>query len=348
MCGRGLASGQAVFLLLEDDLLPASDDVTLIRRRLRRAAHDLADREAQGARTGRGEGAGRGGSAQEGAPDIVYLEFCYESCKPSRPGQRGGAWRDDVPGRSEGVGQGLGARGGGEGGGGKEGYTPARYPSCTAAVLYSRGGAQRILEAARPIFDAYDQMLPRLIADGTVRAAVATPPLFYQDGYWGSDAGLIDPHNVLGDMGSRLPGEEREQGGGVARGHATKHVLRHHVLKPSCASMRPAMRYLQTYFLLGRREHDAEGQHPRLHLKDFSDFVATLAGTATAAALDTHAGARASTAAADDAAEQGAGRGLTALVRLEVYLQSMHDSIYDEAAVSRRFTVLLGQLLLWW
>lgn len=340
-----------MFLLLEDDLLPASDNVTLMRRRLRRAAHDLTEWEAQGVRAGREE------NAEEGPPDLVYLEFCYESCKPSRPGRSRGGWGFNVDGGREGEGEEW------EGGRGKLGYTPARYPSCTAAVLYSRRGAQRILEAARPVFDAYDQMLPRLIADGTVRAALATPPLFYQDGLWApepSSPRASRPSGAEQEWEDRVR-EEEEEGGGVrkrgdgmsrcASRHATKHVMRHHVLKPSCAIMRPAMLYLQNYFLIGQREYDAEGQHPSLHLKDFFDFVTTFAGTAAAAALDSdsqsHSSSLSHSAADDDPADQGDGRVLmSASVRLEVYMQSIHDSIYDEEEVSRGFTVHLGQL--WW
>jgi len=94
--------------------------------------------------------------------DMLYLEYCYEKCvNVSRV--------DDLIGW-------------------------AKAPVCTGGIIYTRAGASRVLELCLPISDGIDGMLPALIEQGRLKALAATPPLLYQDGFFGTDAGRI--HNA--------------------------------------------------------------------------------------------------------------------------------------------------------
>jgi len=89
--------------------------------------------------------------------DLVFLEYCFESCAnlryhPQFP-RLAKAWR----------------------------------PSCSAAILFTVKGAQRVAQHCFPIFDVIDRMYPSLIRKGWLEAYVLSPPAFYQDNYFVSN-----------------------------------------------------------------------------------------------------------------------------------------------------------------
>eukprot|EP00277_Geminigera_cryophila_P029229 CAMPEP_0179467510 /NCGR_PEP_ID=MMETSP0799-20121207/48617_1 /TAXON_ID=46947 /ORGANISM="Geminigera cryophila, Strain CCMP2564" /LENGTH=451 /DNA_ID=CAMNT_0021272947 /DNA_START=216 /DNA_END=1568 /DNA_ORIENTATION=+ len=90
--------------------------------------------------------------------DLLYLEFCGELCAHLRYT----------------VGNTLLAR--------------AKHPFCSAAIIFTRKGALKVLELTTSIFDGLDLMYPKLISDGRLEAYVATPPILYQDASFGSNA----------------------------------------------------------------------------------------------------------------------------------------------------------------
>jgi hypothetical protein len=93
--------------------------------------------------------------------DMLYLEFCFETCQQLRYSHRHSNRHSDrycaTP---------LLAR--------------AYAPSCSAAILFTAKGAARIAELTLPVFDVIDRMYQSLIVSGLVEAYVATPPIFYQ------------------------------------------------------------------------------------------------------------------------------------------------------------------------
>jgi hypothetical protein len=106
---RGLESGSQVFAIFEDDLLPTASLVEVNRRlqhMLRVLTSEQARRESDGSAT---------------APDMLYLEYCYEQCGNVTAADEYLGW--------------------------------AHAPVCTGGIVYSRAGASRVLERCLPIFD---------------------------------------------------------------------------------------------------------------------------------------------------------------------------------------------------
>ena len=89
--------------------------------------------------------------------DMIYLEYCHEKCDEL-------AYNDNHPNLARAV-----------------------RPSCSAAVLFTVQGAQRVADLCWPIFDVIDRMYPSLIRAGWLEAYILTPPLFYQDGFFRSN-----------------------------------------------------------------------------------------------------------------------------------------------------------------
>ena len=90
--------------------------------------------------------------------DLLHLEMCYETCSLLRYGSSNKIAR-------------------------------AAKPVCSGAILVTRKGAARLQQLCTPIWHGIDIMLPQLIEEGKLESYVATPPIFFQDGYFGSDAG---------------------------------------------------------------------------------------------------------------------------------------------------------------
>jgi hypothetical protein len=154
---QGVGSGSEVFLVLEDDLLPAAP-LLKVRERLQ----DMLDEI---------------GAAQHEGADMLYLEYCFEACNQTHL-HRHRRWHNGV-------------------GAPASWLVQAHNPLCSGAIAYTRAGAQRVLEHCVPIFDGIDGMLPALVSNGSLRALAAAPPLFYQDGYWGTDAGRLRGHSAV-------------------------------------------------------------------------------------------------------------------------------------------------------
>jgi hypothetical protein len=89
--------------------------------------------------------------------DMIYLEYCHEKCDEL-------AYNDHHPSLARAV-----------------------RPSCSAAILFTVKGAQRIADLCWPVFDVIDRMYPNLIRTGWLEAYILTPPLFYQDGFFRSN-----------------------------------------------------------------------------------------------------------------------------------------------------------------
>jgi hypothetical protein len=90
--------------------------------------------------------------------DLLHLETCYESCALLRYGS-------------------------------SDKIARAVKPGCSGAILVTLKGAARLEQLCKPIWHGIDVMLPKLIEKGLLESYVATPPIFFQDGYFGSDAG---------------------------------------------------------------------------------------------------------------------------------------------------------------
>jgi len=85
------------------------------------------------------------------AADLVYLEYCFETC--SKVTHR----------RAH------------------DHLAKAHHPSCEAAIYFTGAGAARAVGLMEPIFDVVDRMLPALISRGWLQAWLMTPPAFFQD-----------------------------------------------------------------------------------------------------------------------------------------------------------------------
>ncbi len=73
--------------------------------------------------------------------DMLYLEACHESCSKLAYSRA------------------------------RPALARARYPSCAAAVLFTRRGARRVLGGALPVWDLIDVMYPSLIKRGALEAS---------------------------------------------------------------------------------------------------------------------------------------------------------------------------------
>jgi hypothetical protein len=113
--------GQAV-IVLEDDLL-LSDSVSATRETLARVFDEIPD-----------------------TADVVYLEFCFETCDQLR--YRPGAYPTRAASR----------------------LARAYAPSCSAAVLFTAKGARKVGSLAWPIFDVIDRMYQYLVVTDLVEA----------------------------------------------------------------------------------------------------------------------------------------------------------------------------------
>jgi len=89
--------------------------------------------------------------------DLVFLEYCFESCANLR-------YHPQFPRLAK-----------------------ASRPSCSAAILFTAKGAQRVARSCFPIFDVIDRMYPSLIRKGRLEAYLLSPPAFYQDNYFASN-----------------------------------------------------------------------------------------------------------------------------------------------------------------
>jgi hypothetical protein len=98
--------------------------------------------------------------------DMIYLEYCLEKCDEL-------AYNDHHPNLARAV-----------------------RPSCSAAILFTVKGAQRVADLCLPIFDVIDRMYPKLIRAGWLEAYILTPPLFYQDGFFRSHLERMKTHGA--------------------------------------------------------------------------------------------------------------------------------------------------------
>eukprot|EP00960_Hanusia_phi_P074944 768349-Hanusia_phi.AAC.1 len=128
------ADGEYPLLVFEDDIVPISQDLRHVQVMLAEAL-----------------------SQAPPSADMIYLEFCYETCanvtySQSRP---------------------LLAR--------------AFAPSCSAAIFYTIKGARRISQLCVPVFDVIDRMYQFLIQTRLLEAYLSLPPIFVQDKFWKSN-----------------------------------------------------------------------------------------------------------------------------------------------------------------
>eukprot|EP00293_Proteomonas_sulcata_P009068 CAMPEP_0184305300 /NCGR_PEP_ID=MMETSP1049-20130417/14619_1 /TAXON_ID=77928 /ORGANISM="Proteomonas sulcata, Strain CCMP704" /LENGTH=385 /DNA_ID=CAMNT_0026617341 /DNA_START=69 /DNA_END=1226 /DNA_ORIENTATION=+ len=65
----------------------------------------------------------------------------------------------------------------------------AFQPKCHGALIFTNKGARKAAGMCDIPWDVNDLMYAELIRAGKLDAYVATPPIFYQDGAWGSNAG---------------------------------------------------------------------------------------------------------------------------------------------------------------
>jgi hypothetical protein len=104
--------------------------------------------------------------------DLLYLEYCHETC-------------------------------------GELGFYPrlhniaiAHNPNCAASILFTAKGARRVLGLMSNMSLVLDGSYSTLIAQGKLQAFLATPPAFFQDGFWTSS---ITSPNI--SARGRKPGE---------------------------------------------------------------------------------------------------------------------------------------------
>jgi hypothetical protein len=98
--------------------------------------------------------------------DMIYLEYCLEKCDEL-------AYNDNHPNLARAV-----------------------RPSCSAAILFTVKGAQRVADLCWPVFDVIDRMYPSLIRAGWLEAYILTPPVFYQDGFFRSNLERMKTHGA--------------------------------------------------------------------------------------------------------------------------------------------------------
>ena len=86
--------------------------------------------------------------------DILYLEYCFEYCSKidcSLPFKH---------------------------------ISQAFKPACTAAMIFTKKGARRALRRIKTIFLGLDNMYAELISHGDLEAYLASPAIFFQDGFY--------------------------------------------------------------------------------------------------------------------------------------------------------------------
>jgi hypothetical protein len=88
--------------------------------------------------------------------DMLYLEACFETCSERKFSYHYPMWAKTTG------------------------------PSCSAAIIFTRKGAQRISYLSETIFWGLDNMYAAMIRAGLLEAYVITPTAFFQDGYWSS------------------------------------------------------------------------------------------------------------------------------------------------------------------
>ena len=88
--------------------------------------------------------------------DMLYLESCFEDCWERKASPAFPMW------------------------------SKTSGPSCSAAILFTQKGAQRVSTLAKKIFWGIDNMYRAMISAHLVEAYVISPNAFLQDGYWGS------------------------------------------------------------------------------------------------------------------------------------------------------------------
>jgi hypothetical protein len=82
--------------------------------------------------------------------DMVYLEYCFESCSYS-------SYDSSYP-----------------------RIARAFEPSCAAAIFFTAQGARKVAELCLPVFNVIDRMYPHLIRKGWLEAYLMAPSAFYQ------------------------------------------------------------------------------------------------------------------------------------------------------------------------
>jgi len=82
--------------------------------------------------------------------DLVYLEYCFETCVNLTYNKR------------------------------YPRLAKAFRPSCAAAILFTAKGARLVADLCLPVFDVIDRMYPALIRAGWLEAYLMTPAVFYQ------------------------------------------------------------------------------------------------------------------------------------------------------------------------
>jgi hypothetical protein len=82
--------------------------------------------------------------------DMVYLEYCFESCSYS-------SYDSSYP-----------------------RIARAFEPSCAAAIFFTAQGARKVAELCLPVFHVIDRMYPHLIRKGWLEAYLMAPSAFYQ------------------------------------------------------------------------------------------------------------------------------------------------------------------------
>ena len=124
---RAAAAANEPVIIMEDDLM-AGGASQIVRDHLCRALSDLP-----------------------ATADMVYLEYCFESCidlmyNPRYPN-----------------------------------LAKAVHPACGVAMYFTTKGARRAADLCWPVFDVIDRMYPALIRTEKLEAYLLTPPAFYQN-----------------------------------------------------------------------------------------------------------------------------------------------------------------------
>ncbi len=126
----GIGLNSTLFGVFEDDLMLGSSSVEA-RKRLSRAISELPP-----------------------SADVLYLEYCFETCNMLDCSSNFRYIRRAVK------------------------------PACTAAMMFTKRGAEKSLAKIKHIFLALDNMYAELVSHGDLEAYLITPPVFFQDGFF--------------------------------------------------------------------------------------------------------------------------------------------------------------------